>query len=812
MSAALRKVVTWLAGSGANASREDSLGAVRGPARFYVLAIITAGGAAMLHSLTQVRFDHPGWFVAFLVFVTATSAIKVSLPLTRSGSSMSLSYAGTFAALLTLGTPATVLLGLMGAWSQCTFRMKARNPLHRTLFSMACLAVTIQATGVVYEWMRAGHTDYVQGLLRPLVPTTIAYFAVNTSLVALAVALTSRERLWKVWHENFLWSAPSYFIGAVLAAGVAFVAEQQTYWWIALVSVPLYLTYRSYQTFLARVEEEQAQVRAAARVQMATVQALALAIEAKDRTSHVHLHLIQVYAAALGRSAGMNENEIQGLQTAALLHDIGHLAVPEHVLGKPGPLSYEEFQRVKIHSRVGADILSSVPFPYTVSPFILAHHEHWDGSGYPSGLVGDAIPLGARVLAVADCFTALLADRPHRKAKSRAEAVRILRQSAGLVLDPTLVERFLEILSSLESHPSESAGHQDTLELPAHPEDPNPSGAYDDIALAHGEARALYEIAEALGSSLGVPDVMALISSKLDSLMPFSCCALFLWREETSSFECAYAVGVNEDGVRRLTARTVEALAVPIPAGGAEASTPDSGANLPLRWAVATPLRIDERTLGALAVYQATGEPYSDDHRRLLERVAEQAAQVIDKSIVFEQTQVASLTDALTELPNRRQLTLHLEKDLARAQREHTEVALLLMDLDRFKEINDGFGHHTGDRALREVANVLRSGLRPYDLCARYAGDEFVVVLSPCDLELTERIRRDLQDAVGATPFAVAPHEFLALSISVGGAIFPQDGSTLDELLAVAGARMYRDKAARKELAGLRETVAGGIR
>ncbi len=809
MAALLRRASLWLLGPGGTPGAENSLGGLPRPARLYVLATILAGVAVLETSLFSIRLDQPVLFIGFLLFVTVTSAIKISLPLTRGGSTMSLSYAGMFASLLILGTPETVILGLVGAWTQCNLKMKARNPAHRTLFSMACLALTVQGTGTVYRWVGAEQAAGLLAMLQPLLPATVAYFVINTALVATAVALSSREALWRVWRDNFLWSAPGYFVGALLAALVAFVADQQTYWWTALVLVPLYLTYHSYRTFLARVEEEQGQVREASRVQMATVQALALAIEAKDRTSHAHLHLIQVYAEALGRAVGMNEREIRGLQTAALLHDIGHLAVPEHVLGKPGPLTYEEFQRVKIHSRVGADILKSVPFPYPVAPFILAHHEHWDGTGYPSGVQADAIPLGARVLAVADCFTALLADRPHRKAKSFAEAVAILRQSAGLVLDPTLVERFLEILPRLEPHPAQTAADLSTeLELPAHPDDSTAGTVYDDIAVAHSEARALYEIAEALGASLGIEDVMALISSKLAQLVPVSCCALFLWREEESRFDCAYASGMNEDGVRRLEATSLERLAIPIPAGGAESSTPDNGSNLPLRWALAVPLTLNGRVLGALTVYHAAPAPYTDDHRRLLERVAEQAAPIIYNSIVFEETQVASLTDALTELPNRRQLMVHLTQDLSRAQRQRTQVAVLLLDLDHFKEINDGFGHHAGDRALREVAAVLRSALRPYDLCARYAGDEFVVVLWECDAEEAERKRRELQEAVATVAFTVAPDEFFDLAISAGAAVFPQDGATHEELLAVADRRMYSDKASRRHAGELKSLIA----
>ena len=183
---------------------------------------------------------------------------------------------------------------------------------------------------------------------------------------------------------------------------------------------------------------------------LATIEALALAIDAKDQTSQSHIRRVQLYAAALARALGMTENDIQGVKTAALLHDIGKLAVPEHILSKPGPLTPEEFQKIRAHPKVGADIISAVPFPYPVSPLILSHHERWDGKGYPAGLKGEEIPLGARILSVVDYFDALMAERPYHKAMGFDAAIGLLQQEAGKGLDPTVVEKFIELLPGLQ--------------------------------------------------------------------------------------------------------------------------------------------------------------------------------------------------------------------------------------------------------------------------------------------------------------------------------------------------------------------------
>jgi diguanylate cyclase (GGDEF)-like protein len=182
--------------------------------------------------------------------------------------------------------------------------------------------------------------------------------------------------------------------------------------------------------------------------------------------------------------------------------------------------------------------------------------------------------------------------------------------------------------------------------------------------------------------------------------------------------------------------------------------------------------------------------------------VSEQAAAVINNSMLFEQTQEDSLTDPLTGLPNTRFLFMHLTRELARAERLKSEVSLMVMDLDNFKEINDSHGHHVGDRALCEVARVLRRAIRPYDICVRYAGDEFIVVLSGCGADEAEHKRAELQQSIDDAAFEARPGRRVELGVSIGAAVFPQDGESYESLLATADSRMYQDKSRRKRRGG----------
>ena len=302
------------------------------------------------------------------------------------------------------------------------------------------------------------------------------------------------------------------------------------------------------------------------------------------------------------------------------------------------------------------------------------------------------------------------------------------------------------------------------------------TNVFQDIALAHREIYALYEIAQALGSSLGVSDTMALISSKLSNIVPFSCCALFLYNDDTETLRCRFATGIESDIIQTLTIKNGHGLTGWVarnrrPLVNARPSADFEAAGLPsdqtsLHSALVCPLVFNERFIGTISVYHIEPSVYTDDHRRLLDRISEQAAAVIYNSIVFEQTQEDSLTDPLTGLPNTRFMFMHLTRELARAERLKSEVSLLVMDLDNFKDINDTYGHHIGDRALRDVAGVLRTAIRPYDICVRYAGDEFIVVLSGCggeeaEAEARRAAARRGQPAVraAARPGAAARHQ-----------------------------------------------------
>jgi diguanylate cyclase (GGDEF)-like protein/putative nucleotidyltransferase with HDIG domain len=753
-------------------------------ARAYVAAVIAAGAGCLIVAGLQPHLAQPGLFGILLGLGVVTAVAKIELPLGRSQSNLSLSHAVNFWALFALGPAPTALIAAASAWAQCTLHAGPRNPPHRVVFSIASLTVTVSAAGLPLALILGADASSAAALARAAALVAPLYFFVNTALVATAIALSTRQPIARTWHRNFLWSAPSYLAGAALAAIATATWERGWFGWLALLAVPLYLVFRSYHTVVARLREEQDETLRAMEVQLATIEALALAIEAKAGCTPEHIRSIQQYAATMAEGAGLSDKEVQAVRTAALLHDIGNMAVPEHILAKPDALTPEEFERVKIHPRVGAEILRNVPFGAPVAELVLCHHERWDGLGYPAGLRGRDIPVGARILAIADCYSTLQTDRPYRPGRTAGAAIAVLREYAGKSFDPDLVEMFiarLNVAAATSAAPADAAeaGHEQL--------------ALQDIAGTHREEQTLYEIAQALGSNLGVDGAMALINDKVGRLVPFTTCALFLGNDK-DGYVCRSAHGPGTEALLKWTVKSWSDLSFRLPAcaDGRDAHGGDLKALLPC------PLNFEGQMIGGVVIYHTIAGCFTDEHRRVLGRVSEQAAAVIYNSTRFEQTQHESHTDPLTALPNRRSLDRQFEAGLARAAQTQSSASVIVLDLDRLKEINDTYGHDAGDRALRAVGSVLATTVRKSDLCARFAGDEFIVVLWDCSPEHEARRVAEVQNAVSAYPFEPRPGVRVSLSISAGPARFPEDGRTFEDLLAAADERMYRDKAGRR--------------
>ncbi|HTS50487.1 MAG TPA: HD domain-containing phosphohydrolase [Bryobacteraceae bacterium] len=788
--------------------------------KLYILAIVLLG--ALLGATVLSHWQSPNLIRFACYTALALFAARLKSPLPGITGSISVLFVFILFAIVELSLPEALVIGCGATLAQCYWRKLFQPRWEQVLFNVCSMAITVVVASDAYysPWLQLGHLEAPV----KLVVATVAFFGMNTFPVAAAIAVTERKSLRLVWRECYFWAFPYYLAGSILV-GIGAVIDHYVGWQTALLAAPAaYLIYRAYFLYIARMEEQKRHAEEAAALHLRTIEALALAIEAKDQVRYDHLQRVEVYAVEIGKELGLRPDQLAGLRAAALLHDIGKLAVPEHIVSKPGKLTREEFEKMKIHPVVGAEILERVRFPYEVTPIVRAHHERWDGSGYPDGLKGENIPIGARILAAADFVDALASDRQYRRALPIEEAIQRMVADSGKAFDPQVVEilerryQELEALAKTSqdastvpaprmaieqrSEPSLSAENQ----LAADPlNNDKPSDFLASIAAARQEVQNLFELTQDLGNSLSLNDTMSLLAVRLKRMIPYHAMAIYVLRSEKLRAE--YVIGENFSLFSSLEIPLGQGLSgwvaenrKPI-VNGNPAAEPgylnDETKFTTMRSALSVPLIGLNGTVSVLTLYRSERDAFSNDHLRILLAVSHKVALSIENALKFEQAQSTASTDYMTNLPNARSLFLHLDSELARCRRLDSSLVVLVCDMNGFKQVNDKFGHLEGNRLLSRVAEKLKESCREYDYVARMGGDEFVLVLPGLEPDqIPQKIQR-LQAITAEAGQAINGND-ATLSLSIGHSIFPEDGMDADRLLSEADRRMYLVKQKQK--------------
>ncbi|HVF55366.1 MAG TPA: diguanylate cyclase [Pyrinomonadaceae bacterium] len=812
--------------------------------RFYWGALVSIGTLVCAWGVYNcLSFGAAQWaqLVVLTSLVVVSGARPIRIPNTKA--SVTAGDAFTFLGVIFLGVPAAIVIG---AADLLTSSLRTTRRATSWIAAPAFMSITAFVSGHTFYLALAAYAGVVrvpvgtvevvrlEQLILPLVLLALVQYLLNGFLVAALLALKSRRSVWKCWRDGYLWTAWTFFAAAI-AALVVYAAIMSFGLLYVLLSVPIIAaSYATYQTFFERVAEKTREAAEMSRIHLATVEALATAIDAKDQTTHCHVRRVQIYTGRMGELMGLTAGEIKALKAGALLHDIGKLAVPDHILNKPGKLTPAEFERMKIHTSVGAQILERVGFPYPVVPIVRSHHEQWNGKGYPDALRGEEIPLTARILSVVDCFDSVREDRPYRKGMTREEACAMLGRGAGTHFDPRVVELFLKHLPEFESEIEREGldNHGFTSEecepralvSDIHISVPPSAGAWErsdrgaasqpayltQIKNAHREVYALYEIARTFGSSLDIEDTVTVLVNKVAHIVPFDLCAVYLYDELKGYATAAHVSGQGADLLRGRAVAPGEGVIGFVLANRQSSVQLDpmldftdkalSGGRQ-YRSMVALPLSKDDRLLGALVVYSSEQNRYTDDHLRMLDTVARLASDAIANAVQHAEAESNALTDTLTGLPNARAMYVRFEQEASRARRTGQPFQVVMLDLDNFKQVNDTFGHKTGDQMLREIAAILQAQLREYDFLSRYAGDEFVAIVQDLSAEQVEELGERIESAVEKFSLHVRSGKHARVGISVGAASYGTNGETLDQLLIAADEAMYSVKSGHKQKA-----------
>jgi len=619
------------------------------PARLFVAAVAVCGSAAVASSASVLlRGTVPVEWVLFSALTIVCGTLSIKIPSIQSRFSLCEVF-GLASVLLFGPEVGAVTLALDGLRISVAWK----NTRLQTLFNVTNLGLSMWLSGKLFFLVSGTGPLYIAAppaatIVLSLAVLASAYFLVNSGLTAAVIGLAGRKSPAAIWIEHYWPLFPSYLAGASVALLLVLAFREVRFTAIALILPLLFICYVTLRSSFGRLEDSKTHVTQLNRLLLSTVETLATAIDAKDEITHDHIRRVQQGTLGLARELGVTDADtLKGLEAAALLHDTGKIAVPEYILNKPGRLTPAEFETMKRHAPVGAQILSSIEFPYPVVPIVRHHHENWDGSGYPDGLKGPAIPLGARILSVVDCFDALTSDRPYRRRMTEAEALTIIADRRGQMYDPVVVDAFMashrRIMPATDDmrHPAAQA-IGDALSMDRDEPRAQTAPPAADSGVSDG-LLAVTSLSRAVSGGARVSDVGALIWMVVRQVLPCEAMAVFLPDERADQVTVRYAAGAYAPVLRTVSRASGTGIAGWVavnrrPAINAEPSLDFGNSDIApgLASCLAVPLVEGTTLVAVLAVYRDRPAAFSEDDARLVELFAPRLASSLAEAIRVE--------------------------------------------------------------------------------------------------------------------------------------------------------------------------------
>jgi putative nucleotidyltransferase with HDIG domain len=707
---------------------------------------------------------------------------------------LSVSDTFVFAAVLLFGPAAATMIVVLDTLVISFWLGRSSIPISRVFFNVAAAAVAIwTASTGFYVVARIDPLSVtpqpVLSVVLPLFGLAALYFLLNSWLVAFAVSFQKGQAAFTIWKQNFLWLSLNYFSGASVAALLLpYLLQANTYdafLYVTGVLLPVLLIfYLTFKAALGRVDDANRHLSELNKLYLSTIETLAMAIDAKDQITHGHIRRVQQYAVQLAKHIGVKEQvQISAIEAASLLHDMGKLAVPEYILNKPGKLTAAEFEKMKLHASVGADILSAIDFPYPVVPIVRHHHENWDGSGYPDGLRGAEIPIGARILSVVDCFDALTSDRPYRPRLPDADAIKILLDRRGSMYDPIIVDAFIEVHSvarqELRAAATTTLAFSSIARGGTSSDQTGRTTRLNDIAASTEEMMVLYDLAIALSGRSDGGQVIEEVFTHLRRLVPATTSVFYRYEVTTDDLVATQANGEYSTHVLGLRIHRGERLTGWVAANKRTIVNSDPVLDLgdmgrrlrPLQNCLSTPVISGDDLIGVLTLYSTSEAGFGEDHRRIVESIVKQVAPSLKIEPPIESKLSTSGMQATVQ-PG------FVSTDFAPA----SDVSIIVVTV-KISRRPDSFRDEGSSADLDRIAEGIKKGLRTVDLLLRHKTEQFLVLLPQTGLSdalgVVTRVSALLSQELSNE---LATH----LQLVIGVASAPVDGSSLEILMRSA--------------------------
>lgn len=747
---------------------------LRPTVRIYVSAVVAVGALVLGLSVHQlfVRPIGSEWLLlAGLTILTGSFSVKVP----SINAYISVSEAFVFASVLLFGAEAGTVTVLLECLVILLWMKPQGRPLYRMAFNLAAPSVAIWTAGSCF-YLLSGIHPYSEvftplpRLFVPLLAFTAAYFLFNSWLVAVAVGLETRRSAVQIWWKNFAWLSVNYFSGASVAALIVTYTQRLDLSTLAVIVPLLVVSYLTFRTAMGRAEDSYNHLSELNRLYLSTIETLAMAIDAKDQITHGHIRRVQIYAVGLAKHVGVTDDQLlKAIEAAALLHDMGKLAVPEHILNKPGKLTPAEFEKMKLHAGVGADILSAIDFPYPVVPIVRHHHENWDGSGYPTGIRGTDIPIGARILSVVDCFDALTSDRPYRPKLSDQEALDILMERRGSMYDPLVVDTFVRVHQEIAPERSASGAL--------------PKGALTEITSSSVSGREPLATVEALADgeldgAVSADAELAILDQALSDsvvlgaqvcpLMRADLAILFVYDPVSDQLVVAATSPRGSGQLDALTIVLGERLSGWVAANRRTIVNSDPAldlgdfsrrSGLPLNNTLALPILNGRDLLGVLSLYRES--PFTDVERAQSESIGRLFA-----SRLVQQRAVSLSSPNQANRPPADPLA--------------PVSSVLCIEILNWAEMQRQLRPDAVESAVARVGALLRESLSPGDLLVRNRDEEFVALLATGEAKDVRVLARHLRKSIWELTRTA---DGVRLEVAVDVIMAPNDSAALSELL-----------------------------
>ncbi|MBN1571007.1 MAG: HD domain-containing protein [Acidobacteria bacterium] len=737
----------------------------------------------------------------------------------------------SYNATITIGDTYIMAIAMMFGTAPCVIAMAcyifcisvfAKIPkvyTYRVIFNTATNICCALIYSSIYEALVKGSNEF-KDILIPAIVLVAVYFLTNSILTSIAIAWASGEKVLKFWAKSCMPLAVEYPFSLSLALLMVFISKTNEY--LPLVLSPfIYVGWGWYKANKARGMEAEKHLKEQEQLYMRTVESLALAVDAKDQTTYGHIRRVRVYAKGLAQLLGLNNPiELKAIEIGSLLHDIGKLAIDDYILNKPGRLSKQEFEKIKIHAAAGDEILQHVQFPFPVAQYVRYHHERWDGLGYPDGLKGEEIPLGARILAVADAFDAIRFSRPYKLAIPMDEALELLRAQSGTIYDPKLIQLFVDNIEQLERAALRESQNVPEPSFRKYFETVNreisaADNSVADLACLHNVPSELISLSEFCSSMVGnldLDDALPILSSRLKRILPYDACAFYL-KDGDECLRAAHASGVFSELIRQ----NLMSIGKGISGWATAYKRPMINASPVLDFpyaisdfssfgdALVVPIMQEDESLGTISLYAKQAQTYGPYELNILQALAALTAPLISESLKQRYASSEEVLDPTTRLHRISYLETIGSQLISLAAKNRSPVSLLYIEIRNLNQIIRLYGANSGNLVLKRVAECIKPELRATDISVRFGQHGFVALLPGVNddqaLHCAQRLKNQIkaQVSIGLT-------QSVLIDCQVSIASYPRDGITVFALLQ--SAQKYI-KATSQEIASQDGNVVG---